>query len=526
MTLPVDLKEKPVRRRLTGKLLVGLALGGLILLRAVIAFVPKPLHISAQTTVIDSPLRDDGTPDYEVYLNDVWSEGVTVENNAAVILIEVFGSEIIDADVREAYFKRLGIPDPGGTGSYQEYREFLVSKGVLKRDDERRWWRIAEPIRHTDSEAWTAEDHPRLAAWLKSQQPAIAQIVAASKCSRFYSPLLAPPNQSFVFSKLVLGSDLRRVVRMVMRQAMFELGRGDLDRACELTLVCHRLSRLQSQGTLPIGLRVSYAVDDVAYEGEQAIVVSGKLSRAQAIAYRKQLSALPPFRILAEVIDREERLTSLDFAIAYESGRIPKDVIRLRLGSIVDAPSALVQRGLDLNSILRRLNRQCDELVAAIALPDRADRMRALRVVYRRYYWPERPVSVQEMVSFAAGTRSYFSERVGHILLSNGLGFLTGSVDDEEEARTRLLLTDVGYALAAYKAERGDFPDTLDALVPDLLPAVPLDPINGDPLKYSLKEGGFLLYSVGTNGVDDGGRTRRRADDVAFGITPEASGDE
>jgi hypothetical protein len=39
------------------------------------------------------------------------------------------------------------------------------------------------------------------------------------------------------------------------------------------------------------------------------------------------------------------------------------------------------------------------------------------------------------------------------------------------------------------------------------LPAVPADRITGDPLRYRLVGGKPLVYSVGSNRVDDGGRT-------------------
>jgi hypothetical protein len=52
----------------------------------------------------------------------------------------------------------------------------------------------------------------------------------------------------------------------------------------------------------------------------------------------------------------------------------------------------------------------------------------------------------------------------------------------------------------------GQLPETLDELVPDFLPSVPIDPNGGKPLRYHPNsDGTYLLYSVGENGVDDGG---------------------
>jgi hypothetical protein len=56
------------------------------------------------------------------------------------------------------------------------------------------------------------------------------------------------------------------------------------------------------------------------------------------------------------------------------------------------------------------------------------------------------------------------------------------------------------------KLAHGQYPEQLSQLIPDYLAAVPADPVDGKPLRYRRSEGGtFLLYSVGVNGVDDGG---------------------
>lgn len=51
-------------------------------------------------------------------------------------------------------------------------------------------------------------------------------------------------------------------------------------------------------------------------------------------------------------------------------------------------------------------------------------------------------------------------------------------------------------------------PNSLEELVPDYFASVPVDPFTPDesPLQYRLTEDGFLVYSVGPNGVDDGGQ--------------------
>lgn len=72
------------------------------------------------------------------------------------------------------------------------------------------------------------------------------------------------------------------------------------------------------------------------------------------------------------------------------------------------------------------------------------------------------------------------------------------------EACQHIVITAI--ALKRYELRHGKFPEKLSELTPDLLPAVPLDPVDGKPLRYRRNaDGSFLLYSVGVDGKDDGG---------------------
>ena len=69
-------------------------------------------------------------------------------------------------------------------------------------------------------------------------------------------------------------------------------------------------------------------------------------------------------------------------------------------------------------------------------------------------------------------------------------------------------------ALQRYKLRHHQFPPTLQELVPDFLPAVPLDPADGKPFHYQLEspDASPKLWSSGENGVDDGGDASPSAD--------------
>ena len=79
----------------------------------------------------------------------------------------------------------------------------------------------------------------------------------------------------------------------------------------------------------------------------------------------------------------------------------------------------------------------------------------------------------------------------------------THFVDVGRRARFGLLVTE--FALREYILEHGRSPETLAELVPRYLAAIPGDPFSGHPLVYRQRGNGYLLYSVGANGIDDGG---------------------
>ncbi|HSU53746.1 MAG TPA: hypothetical protein VLT36_06780 [Candidatus Dormibacteraeota bacterium] len=73
-----------------------------------------------------------------------------------------------------------------------------------------------------------------------------------------------------------------------------------------------------------------------------------------------------------------------------------------------------------------------------------------------------------------------------------------------EEAGRNLVITAI--ALKRYQLRHGSYPSELGNLVPDFLAAVPRDPVDGRPLRFKLRDSaGFLLYSIGEDGIDNGG---------------------
>ncbi|NLF30256.1 MAG: hypothetical protein GX591_05120 [Planctomycetes bacterium] len=85
------------------------------------------------------------------------------------------------------------------------------------------------------------------------------------------------------------------------------------------------------------------------------------------------------------------------------------------------------------------------------------------------------------------------------------------------DARRRLVALAV--AMWRYHLAEGAFPENLEALVPRHLPAVPVDPFTGEPLKLAWTLDGIVLYSVGPDLEDGGGAPlddKTRTGDIAL----------
>lgn len=86
------------------------------------------------------------------------------------------------------------------------------------------------------------------------------------------------------------------------------------------------------------------------------------------------------------------------------------------------------------------------------------------------------------------------------------IGDEVGYIDKWYLANATVRLTFTKYALRAFLLKYGRYPDSLEALVPEFLKAAPVDPYSGNALVYRRTETGYLLYSVGPDGVDNGGK--------------------
>lgn len=87
-----------------------------------------------------------------------------------------------------------------------------------------------------------------------------------------------------------------------------------------------------------------------------------------------------------------------------------------------------------------------------------------------------------------------------------------GTLEKVAHAQATIHQATLACALERYWLRHRSYPVSLRSLVPRYCKRIPHDPITGGPMKYSLTEdGGYQIYSVGWNQIDDGGRVAIKA---------------
>ena len=89
---------------------------------------------------------------------------------------------------------------------------------------------------------------------------------------------------------------------------------------------------------------------------------------------------------------------------------------------------------------------------------------------------------------------------------------LSRALDKQPAADAAVALMRAALGVEMYRAAHGEYPESLPALVPECLPAMPMDPFDGKPLRYERSADGYTAHAVGLDGIDAGGT----GDDIAW----------
>jgi hypothetical protein len=103
---------------------------------------------------------------------------------------------------------------------------------------------------------------------------------------------------------------------------------------------------------------------------------------------------------------------------------------------------------------------------------------------------------------------SNVAARKYYMLSSMFLPSLSRVFQRQATAHAQLDLAVTALAVERFKRAHGRLPEDLNELAPDFMEKVPGDPFDGAPLRFHHLTRGYVIYSIGADGHDDGGRER------------------
>ncbi len=95
---------------------------------------------------------------------------------------------------------------------------------------------------------------------------------------------------------------------------------------------------------------------------------------------------------------------------------------------------------------------------------------------------------------------SDFKSRPKGIVTALLMPALSRAVESAARADARHRTARLALAAASYRADHGNLPESLDALVPDYMAIIPRDPFDGKPMKYLVTDDGAIIYTIGSDG--------------------------
>jgi hypothetical protein len=476
------------------------------------------IKVGRDTTRITGPLREDGTVDYLAAINEQYSKGVTKDNNAAVPFLQALDPSTLDKRCRNVIFSQLGLrvellPGPflktSYDGDFKEYEDV-----------------IAGP--------WSAKDHPKLAKWIRDNETPLKVFLSGLDRPRYFAPLwIENDGEMMANCKFLQLTSYLAIGRMLNIRANLALSEGRFQDARAEILHAYRLGHLLEQDSTLIGRMVAISCGTLADLEVQRIAPTLDANAAKTL--QADIRQLPPVAPITPLIDAAERYYALDIFQSLATN--PQEVrdwadqtnfVMAPLKASMTSTPALddlfdfqftdwtqmadLAPAVDWNQILIEVNNRRDHVVEFLRSSDPESRRKRMAKLKQDKKADLKPVpkssaKAEEKTTWVLDwVRKEESGTERTLLRCNPMV-------DKYLARRDLSI--VALALTMYKADKGKYPSKLSELAPDYLQVLPPDIFSGKDMIYRPEGKGYILYSVGENGIDDGGRLKRGCDDIA-----------
>ncbi len=474
---------------------------------------PPAIVVSEETTYITEPLRADGLVDYREAYRRMYFADLTRENNAIFDYAQIVNPEDAWQDDTRAEFKEvLGLTKTRSTPlvSLRDFAELhsdlfkqtLEIQGVAVTDvpDEELRWQFSEQLwdweYNLERRPWRGDDFPLALHCIQANKESLQIVEHASRKPEWFMPSVA--GEDLLTADLWLLSVLRETTRMLSKRAMLKIAEGEWQPAWDDLMTIDRIAMQSARHPVLIDWLTGLAHRRTVQSCVTMFAHETPLSREQLEELKRGFEALPEFPDYRNCLGDIERFYMLDMI-----QQRPDDPTLLNMMFGEDARTDAI----DWNVIMRCYNEDFETWQNALRNPTPEQRDQACaqwqqHIEDRLEQFDTKSGRIQWYLS--RGARSY---KMAYALVLDGDGLY--NIYPEVQARNDTLhqFTRLAITLAQYRAAHGEYPESLEALVPEFLAELPADPFAADG-RFGYErcdDGGYRLYSSGLNGVDDGG---------------------
>lgn len=346
---------------------------------------------------------------------------------------------------------------------------------------------VVEPELLKRTNQWSAETRELISTYVLTNTAALAKAREAMQFQHFrfaadfsYGPETELPH---------LG-ELKRISRLIALQAALSAETGSPNEWPDQTIVLLRLAATideepslishlvhnsmvrEAAGVVERCLNQTVLPGDEAYQRLQAAFLHlGETNRLAHALIGERAMLVPAFRFSWSEFKNISRDDATGGNPRPPQKYLGKPMFALWLTGVLER---------DLNYFLRKMDQGIS--LAQLSPPGFLAMTNQLQyageVAHTNFYF----LSAMVLPAFASGARR------------------------EAATQAQIELAATGLAVVRFHTALEKWPGSLNELVPQFLNAVPADPFNGQPLHFRPLENGGIIYSVGADGKDDGGR--------------------
>jgi hypothetical protein len=292
-----------------------------------------------------------------------------------------------------------------------------------------------------------------------------------------------------------IGQDLFEVAILLDYDAMLRAQEGDSARALRSARALVNTARCIGDEPSPASHYARMGIQSRAWRRLECVLAQGEPRAADLELTQRAFEREAEEPLLYYAL-RGERGILDDFLASVQAGGLPFKVVRRHLDRLKQTvkreEKSQFEENLEALTLIITARKQRGELLLflnravemARSLPDQqADRIEQLAGDSLK----NRPALMVQLEAEAARHLADYADR----------------------RRAEMRCAVLALAAERYRQTRGQWPGCLDDLVAHYVARIPHDPFDGRPLKLAKHAEGIVIYSVGVDGVDNGGMINR-----------------